>query len=170
MGISPGQTVGEAGAGSGAMTLALSSAVGPQGHVFSYENHPDSLDLAQKNIQRFGYPQRVTFRQHDIFEGLDQANLDAFFLDVQTPDVYIPQVREALKPGGHFGSLVPTANQVMVLLEALDKHKFAFIEVVEILLRYYRTNPRRLRPTDRMIAHTGFLVVGRPVFQPGRES
>ncbi len=166
MGIEPGIIVGEAGTGSGAMTLALSTALGSSGHLYSFENHPDNLDLAKKNLQRFGYPERVTFRQHDIFEGLELVNLDAFFLDVPTPQDYVPQVRAALRPGGHFGSLVPTANQVMALLTALEKNKFAFVEVVEILLRYYRPNPRRLRPTDRMIAHTGFLVFGRPVFQP----
>jgi tRNA (adenine57-N1/adenine58-N1)-methyltransferase catalytic subunit len=35
--------------------------------------------------------------------------------------------------------------------------------VLEIMLRYYRTEPERLRPTDRMIAHTGFLVFSRPI-------
>lgn len=31
------------------------------------------------------------------------------------------------------------------------------------MLRYYKTNPARLRPTDRMIAHTGYLVFARKI-------
>ena len=33
----------------------------------------------------------------------------------------------------------------------------------EVLLRYYKTEPSRLRPTDRMVAHTGFLIFGRRI-------
>jgi hypothetical protein len=36
----------------------------------------------------------------DIAEGFDETDADAFFLDVQNPYDYIPQVRAALKPGG----------------------------------------------------------------------
>jgi tRNA (adenine57-N1/adenine58-N1)-methyltransferase len=37
------------------------------------------------------------------------------------------------------------------------------LEVVEVLLRFYKPEPERLRPTDRMVAHTGYLVFGRPL-------
>jgi tRNA (adenine57-N1/adenine58-N1)-methyltransferase len=58
---------------------------------------------------------------------------------------------------------VPTANQVISLLNALRQYEFAFIDVCEISLRYYKPEPSRFRPTDRMIAHTGFLIFARPV-------
>jgi len=45
----------------------------------------------------------------------------------------------------------------------LRRNKFAFIEMCEILLRYYKAEPARLRPTDRMVAHTGFLVFARRI-------
>jgi tRNA (adenine57-N1/adenine58-N1)-methyltransferase len=72
-------------------------------------------------------------------------------------------VRAALKPGGSFCSLVPTFNQVSKLLIALRRNRFAFVEVCEILLRYYKPDPVHLRPTDRMVAHTGYLIYGRRV-------
>jgi tRNA (adenine57-N1/adenine58-N1)-methyltransferase catalytic subunit len=31
------------------------------------------------------------------------------------------------------------------------------------MLRFYKPEPDKLRPTDRMIAHTGFLIFARPV-------
>lgn len=33
----------------------------------------------------------------------------------------------------------------------------------EILLRFYKAEPDRLRPTDRMVAHTGYLVFARRI-------
>lgn len=163
MGVSTGQTVMEAGTGSGSMTIALASAVGAEGRVISYEQKPDVQNLARKNVERIGLASRVDFKLRDIQEGFDETDADAFFLDVQNPFDYIPQVRNALKPGGFFGTLLPTFNQVEKVLNALRANKFAFIEVCEILLRYYKPNPSRLRPADRMVAHTGFLVFGRKI-------
>lgn len=163
MGVSTGQTVMEAGTGSGSMTIALASAVGAEGRVISYEQKPDVQNLARKNVERIGLASRVDFKLRDIQEGFDETDADAFFLDVQNPFDYIPQVRDALKPGGFFGTLLPTFNQVEKVLNALRANKFAFIEVCELLLRYYKPNPSRLRPADRMVAHTGFLVFGRKI-------
>lgn len=163
MSVAGGQTVLEAGTGSGSMTIALASAVGAEGRVVSYEQKQDVQNLARKNIERLGLAARVDFKLRDIQEGFDETDADAFFLDVQNPFDYIPQIRAALKPGGFFGALLPTFNQVEKTLLALRKNKFAFIEVCELLLRYYKTDPNRIRPTDRMVAHTGFLVFGRKI-------
>jgi tRNA (adenine57-N1/adenine58-N1)-methyltransferase len=163
MGIGPGQTVMEAGTGSGSMTTALAYAVGPEGRVISYEVKPDVQNLARKNLTRFGLDSRVDFKLRDIQEGFDEADADAFFLDVPNPYDYTSQVRDALKPGGFLCCLIPTFNQVEKTLQALRQTRFAFVEVCELLLRYYKPEPARIRPTDRMVAHTGFLVFARRI-------
>jgi tRNA (adenine57-N1/adenine58-N1)-methyltransferase len=163
MGIGPGQTVMEAGTGSGSMTTALAYAVGPEGRVISYEVKPDVQNLARKNLTRFGLDSRVDFKLRDIQEGFDEAEVDAFFLDVPNPYDYTSQVRDALKPGGFLCCLIPTFNQVEKTLQALRQTRFAFVEVCELLLRYYKPEPARIRPTDRMVAHTGFLVFARRI-------
>lgn len=163
MGVGHGQTVLEAGTGSGSMTTALAYTVGPQGRVISYEVKPDVQNLARKNLTRFKLDSRVEFKLRDIQEGFDESDGDSFFLDVQNPYDYIPQVRAALKPGGFLCCLIPTFNQVEKTLHAMRQFNFAFIEVCEVLLRYYKPEPTRLRPTDRMVAHTGFLVFGRKI-------
>ena len=163
MGIGPGKKVIEAGTGSGSMTIALAHNVGAEGQVISYEVRPDMQNLAKKNLERVGLAVRVDFKLRDIAEGLDETDADAFFLDVPNPYDYISQVRAALKPGGFFCSLIPTVNQVELLLTALRRERFAFIEVCEVLVRYYKPEPTRLRPTDRMVAHTGFLVFARRI-------
>jgi tRNA (adenine57-N1/adenine58-N1)-methyltransferase catalytic subunit len=163
MGVGPGQKVMEAGTGSGSMTTALAYAVGPEGRVISYEAKQDVQNLARKNLARFGLDSRVDFKLRDIQEGFDERDADSFFLDVPNPYDYIQQVRSALKPGGFLCCLIPTFNQVEKTLYALRQNRFAFVEVCELLLRYYKPEPSRLRPTDRMVAHTGFLIFARRI-------
>jgi tRNA (adenine57-N1/adenine58-N1)-methyltransferase len=163
MGIGPGQTVMEAGTGSGSMTTALAYAVGSEGRVISYEVKPDVQNLARKNLTRFGLDSRVDFKLRDIQEGFAETDADSFFLDVPNPYDYMSQVRNVLKAGGFLCCLIPTMNQVEKTLIALRQENFAFIEVCEILLRFYQAEPNRLRPTDRMVAHTGFLIFARKI-------
>ncbi|MBI1856244.1 MAG: tRNA (adenine-N1)-methyltransferase [Chloroflexi bacterium] len=163
MGVGPGKKVIEAGSGSGSMTIALSYAVGADGHIVSYEQKPDNQNLARKNLERVGLASRVDFKLRDIQNGFDETDADAFFLDLPNPWDYIPQVRAALKPGAFFCSLLPTFNQVEKLLIALRRNNFAFIDVCELLLRFYKPEPARIRPTDRMVAHTGFLIFARRI-------
>ena len=163
MGIGPGVQVLEAGTGSGSLTTALAYQVGPEGKVSTYESRPEMQRLAQKNLDRVGLANRVTFKLRDIAEGFDETDVDALFLDVPNPYDYLTQVRSALKPGGYFGSILPTSNPVSLLLVALKRERFGFIDVCEVILRYYKPVPERLRPTDRMVAHTGYLIFARSV-------
>ena len=170
MGIGPGQHVLECGTGSGAMTTALSFAVGPQGRITTYEMRPEMQALAKKNLNRAGLEDRVTFRLANIADGIEEREVDAVFYDLPNPEDYIRQVRTALKPGGFFGCILPTTNQVARLISALKQEDFAFIEVCETLLRYYKPAAERLRPTDRMVAHTGYLIFSRPIIASNKES
>jgi hypothetical protein len=45
----------------------------------------------------------------------------------------------------------------------MQRGGFAGLEVEELILRPYKAVPARLRPMDRMIAHTGYLVFARKV-------
>jgi tRNA (adenine57-N1/adenine58-N1)-methyltransferase len=163
MGIGPGVHVLEAGTGSGSLTTALAFMAGESGRVVSYETRPEMQRLAQKNLERVGLANRVTFKMRDIVDGFDETDMDALFLDVPNPHDYLPQARRALKPGGYFGSILPTTNQVSLLLVALKREGFGFIDVCEVILRYYKPVPDRLRPTDRMVAHTGYLIFARTI-------
>ena len=168
MGIGPGQHVIEAGTGSGSLTTALAWAVGPMGRITTYEIRPEMQNLARKNLERLGLTNRVTFKLNDVSEGFAEENADALFLDLPNPYDYIPQVRCALKSGGFFGCILPTVNQVERLLPALHNNFFAFTDVCEVILRHYKPVYDRFRPTDRMVAHTGYLIFSRPII-PGKE-
>ena len=91
-------------------------------------------------------------------EGFKERNADAVFLDIPTPWDYIDKAYEALAAGNHLGILVPTTNQVSDTLAKLAEFGFADVQVVELMLRYYKTDPNRIRPEDVMIGHTGYLI------------
>ena len=162
--VMPGSRVIEAGTGSGGLTLALARAIGATGRIYSYEARPDILKLAQRNLDALGLAGCVEFKLRDIVEGFDENDVDALFLDVRRPWAYLAQVIDALGDSGFFGALLPTTNQVVELLRGLEAHgSFGYIEVEEILVRPYKAVPARLRPMDRMVAHTGYLVFARKV-------
>jgi tRNA (adenine57-N1/adenine58-N1)-methyltransferase catalytic subunit len=158
-----GAKVIEAGTGSGSLTQVIAAIVGDEGHLYSYEQHSETQNLAKKNLKRLAIQNRVSFIEKDIREGFDQNSIDAIFLDVPNPYDYLDNVKRALVPGGFFGSLLPTTNQVVKLLNEMRRKRFASVEVSEIMLRYYQAEETKLRPTDRMVAHTGYLIFGRPV-------
>lgn len=166
LGVQAGSRVVEAGTGSGGLTLALARAVGPSGRVYSYESNPQALALARKNLESLGLLDRVELKERDIAQGFDETDVDALFLDVRHPWEYLAQARAALKQGGFFGAIVPTTNQVTQLLEGLAQFAFANVQVEELFVREYKTVPGRLRPMDRMIGHTGYLIFARSVESP----
>ena len=80
---------------------------------------------------------------------------------MRTPWEYLDHALEALVPGAPLAFLLPTVDQVSRLLLALERGPFEETEVCEILVRPWKPVPDRLRPADRMSAHTGFLVFSR---------
>lgn len=159
--IAPGCRVIEAGTGSGGFTFVVARAVQPGGQVVSYENRLEVQQLARRNLERMGLAEHVVFRHRDISDGFEERGVDAIFLDLPNPWDYLKQAHSALGGGGFFGAILPTANQVINLIDALESADFGLIEVEELLLRPYKTIAARLRPKDRLIPHTGYLVFGR---------
>lgn len=169
MGIGPGVQVLEAGTGSGALTTAFAFLVGETGRVISYDNREQMQNLARNNLSRLGLMEQVTLKLGDVKDGFTERGLDAIFYDLPNPYDYMPQVKTSLKLGGFFGTILPTTNQVSKTLAALRAHDFAFTEVCEIMLRFFKPDWERLRPTDRMVAHTGYLVFARSVMERPEE-
>jgi len=161
LGVSAGSRVVEAGTGSGAMTIIFALTVGTTGHVYSYETRPDVRNLAEKNVTSLGLADRVTLRLRDIANGFDETDAGALFLDLPNPWDYLEQARAALVGGGFMGCILPTTNQVIELLSVLERGNYGMVEVEELLLRSYQATASRLRPMNRMIAHTGYLVFAR---------
>lgn len=161
LGVGNGSKVIEAGSGSGSLTLALSWFAGEKGMVYTYEARREFYDICARNLAWAGLGHNVIQHLRDVKEGFDQTDADALFLDVRTPWEYLDQILAAVKPGGSFAFLVPTVDQINKLLTAMETRPFDDIEVCEILMRRWKPIADRLRPDDRMIAHTGFLIFAR---------
>ena len=154
----PGATVVECGTGSGGMTTVFAHFVGDTGRVVSYDRREEFSKLAENNTERWGVRHRVEFKVRNLSEGFDERDANAVFLDVQNPWDFIGTARDALASGHHLGILVPTYNQIEKTIDALNEHHFVDIQILELLARYLKTDPRRIRPEDTMTAHTGYLI------------
>ena len=164
--VFPGATVVEAGTGSGSLTLALSRAVGPDGRVISYEIRQDHHDQAVENVNAWhegsgGKPENLELRIGDLFEGIPEEGVDRMILDLPEPWRAIGPATESLAPGGVFCSYLPTIPQVSQTVEAMRRAGFSFLTTLEGLVRTWNIEGQSVRPDHRMVAHTGFIVVGR---------
>ena len=163
-GVGPGSRVAEAGSGSGALTIMLAFAVGPGGHVTSYDRRADFLSAAQKNVARAGLTERVTFRQRDVAaDGIDVSELSSVLLDLPEPWSVLPSARSALVPGGYVATYTPTYNQLERTVRALRELGFSDLRAVEVLERGLHVGEGGTRPEFEMLGHTGFLAAGRKV-------
>lgn len=163
-GVGPGGRVVEAGSGSGALTIALAYAVGPHGHVTSYDRRSDFLATARANVTRAGLAERVTFRERDVAtEGFDVADVTSIVLDLPEPWAVLPSARSALAPGGYAATYTPTYNQLERTVRTLRGLGFTEVRAVEVLERALHVGEGGTRPEFEMLGHTGFLAAGRKV-------
>jgi tRNA (adenine57-N1/adenine58-N1)-methyltransferase len=162
--VFPGARVLEAGTGSGALTLALCRAVGPEGRVVSYERRADFLDVARRNAEDFfgKVPAWLDLRHGDVREVTSTGEtFQRTLLDLPEPRSVLDEVAAALTAGGILATYLPTTGQVQETVVAMREARFAEVETFEVLLRTWHVEPRSVRPDHRMVAHTGFVTVGR---------
>ena len=159
-----GARVLEAGAGSGALSMSLLRAVGPEGHVYSYEVRDDHLEYAVDNVKEyFGeQPEWWSPRLGDLAD-VTAADLggpvDRVILDMLEPWEHLETVRDLLIPGGVFMTYVATVPQLMKVMEGIRELKcFTEPKAWESLVREWKVEGLATRPEHRMNAHTAFLI------------
>ncbi len=171
--IFPGATVLEAGIGSGALTMALLRAVGRAGKVISYERRKEFLAIAQSNIETFfntvvsagkeGSGELIV-KEKDVYEGIDEREVDRIILDLQEPWRALKHVEASLRTGGIFLCYNPTVLQIYKLSKRLElkyANSFRIMSIYEVGMRGWEVKERSIRPEHRMVAHTGFIFVAR---------
>jgi tRNA (adenine57-N1/adenine58-N1)-methyltransferase len=161
--IFPGARVVEAGLGAGALTMALLRAIGSDGHLFSYEIREDFADMARKNVAKYCGPvTNWTVKIGNVVAELSESEIDRVILDLPDPWQVIEPAWKALRPGGILLCYLPTVLQVKSLIDSLrDDRRFACIETMETLMRFWHIKGMSVRPQHRMVAHTGFLTSAR---------
>jgi tRNA (adenine57-N1/adenine58-N1)-methyltransferase len=162
--IFPGARVLEAGAGSGALTCTLLRAIGPSGHLTSYERREDFASLARRNVENFfgASPHNWDLRVGDVVEALSEEPLDRVVLDMLAPWDCVSTVADVLVPGGVFCAYVTTTTQLAQTVETLRVHTgFTEPEATESLIRAWHVEGLAVRPRHNMVGHTGFVITSR---------
>ncbi len=164
-----GARVLEAGLGSASLTILLRSLLGPDGYLVSYERRPEFVEPAESTLALYGKLYGEPLARHriavrDVYEGIDETDLDTVLLDVPEPQQALGAAASALRINGVLVCWLPTALQVFELVRALQTSaEWARVRSSETLLRPWRVGPRSIRPAQRMVGHTGFLISARRV-------
>ena len=169
--IFPGARVLEAGVGSGALTLSLLRAVGANGHVHSVERREEFAENAKSNIESYfgGPPANWSLDIGSVQEKEFSEDFDRIVLDMLAPWECVELAAKVLRPGGVYMAYVATTTQLSATAEALksDGH-FTEPESFESMVRGWHHEGLAVRPQQRMIGHTGFLIFARRM-APGVE-
>ena len=176
--VCPGARVLEAGTGTGALTMAALRAVGERGEVVSYEAREEFLEAAKRAIvETLGeLPSNLTLKLGDVYAGaVEETEMDRALLDLPEPWQAAGAVKAALRPGGIVFAHCPNVSQVQRFFDCLRELRgFGMLEAFELLQRGWTVRGRSMRPSHRMVAHTGFLCFARrlaedEVFEPEGE-
>ena len=162
--IYPGARVLEAGVGSGALTLSLLRAVGESGAVHSVERRADFAENARTNIAEYFHeiPKRWSLTVGDLQEQKFHEQFDRVVLDMLAPWECVSKAAEVLRPGGVFLAYVATTTQLSATAEAIKADgSFTEPESSETIVRGWHHEGLAVRPQQRMIGHTGFLIWSR---------
>lgn len=162
--VFPGAKVIEAGVGSGALSISLLRAIGKDGQLSSFERREDFAEIARENVKTyFGeVPSQWKLTIGSVQESAIDQKYDRVILDMLAPWECVAFSADVLRPGGVFLAYVATTTQLSSTAEAL-KEDGRFTEPLssETIVRDWHHEGLAVRPMQRMIGHTGFLIVSR---------
>ncbi len=156
-GIGVGSKVVDAGSGCGKLAAALSR-VGCK--VTSYEINPEFYQIAKENIEKLKVD--VEIKNKDIYEGIEEDNLDLITLDLLEPWKATEHASKSLKSGAFLVAYLPTITQVMEFVKSLQNN-FCLWKISEVLEREWTIENLKVRPNSQMLGHTAFLVFARKI-------
>jgi tRNA (adenine57-N1/adenine58-N1)-methyltransferase len=169
--VYPGARVLEAGVGSGALSLSLLRAIGSEGTLHSFERRDDFAEIARKNVAEYfgGLPTNWSLTGGSVQDYEHTLSYDRVVLDMLAPWECVEMAARVLRPGGVYLAYVATTTQLSATAEALksDGH-FTEPESSETIVRGWHHEGLAVRPQQRMIGHTGFLIHSRRM-APGVE-
>ena len=179
-GIDNNSKVVDAGAGSGALCCFLANIAK---EVTTYEIREDFIKIVEHNIdfldlkntkksvkQISGVPEiqriseHVKIKNKNIYDGIDEKNVDLVLLDLPEPWKAIDAAKKALKIGGFLVSYSPSIPQSADFVNEINKDKnFIHIKTSEIIEREWEIDGRKVRPRSQAIGHSGFISFARRI-------
>ena len=137
----------------------------------SYEARDEFLENAKSNVKNYFVELPNTWKliHGRVEEAQFSGQFDRVIFDMLAPWECVSMAAEVLRPGGVFLAYVATTTQLSATAEALkaDGH-FTEPESSETIVRGWHHEGLAVRPQQRMIGHTGFLIQSRRM-APGVE-
>ena len=159
-GINKNSKVVDAGAGSGALACFLANICK---EVTTYDIRDDFIKIVEQN-KEFLNLKNLKIKNKNIYEGIEETNIDLITLDLPEPWKAIETAQKALKVGGFLVSYSPTIPQTMDFVNAVNKNKnFIHVKTVELIQREWEIEERKVRPITTQTVHTGFLSFVRRI-------
>ena len=156
-GINKESKILEAGTGCGVLTSFLARI---SDYVVSYEKDKNAIETAKENFKSLEI-ENVEIKNKDIYEGIEEKNLDLIVLDLLEAWKVVKYSYESLKSGGFLVCYLPQITQVIELVKEIQKYNFVKEKVIELIEREWEFEEKKARPKSRMIGHTGFLCFFR---------
>ena len=159
-GLNKKSRVLDAGSGSGALACFL-AAIAKE--VISYEIREDFIEIVKFNIEFLGL-KNIKIKNIDIYNKIEEKNIDVVILDVPEPWNAVDNCSKALKIGGFLVSYSPSVPQVADFVNSFKKNEsFVYLKTSEVVEREWEVEERRVRPKSKGIGHSGFLSFARKV-------
>ena len=159
LGVKPGMTVADVGAGSGYFTVRIAKRIAPNGHVLATDLQPEMLDLLRAKVKEATLTNVVPVLATESDAKLPRGELDLVLMvdvyhELPKPAQTLAQVRAALRPEGRIALVEYRGEDPEVPIK--PEHKTTLVQVrreLEANGFVFRSSDESL-PQQRIIVFT----------------
>ena len=154
----------EIGSGSGALTLYLYTLLKNTGKLYSLDSSKINQRRANKTISRYistlsEENNDITFLNEELvnfnYKTLNEK-INSIITDVPEPWEFF--TNNKIENSIHWVSYLPSMTQVMRMNDTLKDEQFQDIEIKEVILRDWVVDDKIVRPSNKLVSHTGFII------------
>ena len=154
----------EIGSGSGALTLYLYTLLKNTGKLYSLDSSKINQRRANKTISRYistlsEENKDITFLNEELvnfnYKTLNEK-INSIITDVPEPWEFF--TNNKIVNSIHWVSYLPSMTQVMRMNDTLKDEQFQDIEIKEVILRDWVVDEKIVRPSNKLVSHTGFII------------
>jgi tRNA (adenine57-N1/adenine58-N1)-methyltransferase len=165
LGLGSGETVVDAGSGSGSLAIFMGKVVGPNGKIVTYEKNPEFAEIAKRNFIMAGLGDVIEGLVKDVLEGFEEEDdsVDAVTLDMFEAWKVVNKAKRILKRGRKIGAFSPYLEQAKEVHLEILKNGFKEVKTIESTMREIEFRKQGTRPKTSRVGHSGYLTFGRKV-------
>ena len=154
----------EIGSGSGALTLYLYTLLKNTGKLYSLDSSKINQRRANKTISRYistlsEENNDITFLNEELvnfnYKTLNEK-INSIITDVPEPWEFY--TNNKIENSIHWVSYLPSMTQVMRMNDTLKDEQFQDIEIKEVIVRDWVVDKKIVRPSNKLVSHTGFII------------